>query len=212
MTIYQIDYLPEKTAFPIDFIESNLELKKLSRVPLQAEIKIYMKNRFKLTDFFEGDLSNENYYFVSDRLKNIFSINNNPGLEFFPVEVFHKKNKYSYYVLNFLEDMSENIDFVNINFSLLNKITGQKIMDYKLKNLKEYISKANKISGLHEIKFENDLIKFESQLTKIPKIISLDLFLSGRIGITEEIKNKLMEDKITGVRFVCEKKIGVDIF
>lgn len=211
MKIYQIDYLVDKTAFPVDYIEINASIEFLSKRKNVEEIRVFMKNKYKLTDIIEGGIQGRDYYFVSEKFKNIFDIADELQLEFFPVEVIHKNNVYNYYLLNFIEDNSKHIDFKKSIFFLVNKISGKEIMELKINSLENFNSKRITISGDKNIKFENDVIRLSPQFDQKSNIYLFDLFLFGKMAVTEKVKKMILENKITGIRFVGEKEVIVNL-
>lgn len=163
---------------------------------------IELNNQAKLTDIIiPTGVTPRTGFFLSDKTKKIFdNFKLSPHI-YYPAKVIHKTKTYdNYFWIQFIEEMSDNIDFEKSEFEM-----------------KESFGWQNWITIECNLKFKEktDLIKFYNQLDSMNKIIPRKLFFknkkydilgfkyfANKLLISSFLKNAFDINNIKGVELI----------
>ncbi len=165
---------------------------------------IYLKmSKFKganlfLRDYHRWDLGHPIAYYIvnSKKLKKVLSSNNLPKHKFYNAEIDANGKIHKYYVLHFIHDYLQEIDYKKSQFSVISLMENDKILS---------VCKAGEIKNAKHFHKKNKTLINDMQFLQIKKLcflpkINYDLWgLHGQIIISEKAKNDIEKAGITGV-------------
>ncbi len=185
---------------PTDYYKDYISLTEF--YDINETIYLYL-TKFKggnliLRDYLTWDLGRPNAYFIVCSAKFSFTLTdlNLPNYKFYKAEVDVKGKKHKYYVLHFIQDYLQDIDYSCSQFAEVELMENYRIKRIceigEIKNVDEYHTKNKKL-------VENMLYMYPQKICFKPEI-NYDVWgLKGQIIISEKAKIKIETDGITGI-------------
>lgn len=172
------------------------------------KIEIYKSS--KLTDLISTMAFSAHAFILSEKATEIFKTFNLGEHRIYKAFVYHKGNKYNYFVLHFLNDLKNELDYHNSTFQI-SDILGRHICDLEIKDKEDYESKKELIkSGDYpevekwsSIKLKKGIFKDTNNINDIFTLecSSIDKFISSGL------KQAIIDNNLTGFQIAEVRNI-----
>lgn len=198
------DYESVKNIYPqATLVASDLQKHDWLRsesVPKEiTQLDIKVNSKTILTDFLSVSMLARKGLLVSERAEKVIRDFATGSAQFIKAIADYKKKTYPYCWVH-LHDQFDEIDFPKNSFYLEERQTSRKILAYKKLDRQEYLSKSMRLDLDKNIVTEDSILH-----VKNAAILSYDimwmLFGGFCIIVSEELRNKLTEEKFSGVEF-----------
>ncbi len=188
-----------------DIVEQKYHKKNISEEKFaNLNFKVYLEldtwkgEKSILRDYHRWGIGIPDPYTVinSSKFKKVLSSKKLPKHKFYNAEIEADGKIHKYYVLHFIHDYLQEIDYKKSRFSVISLMENDKILD---------VCKAGEIKNAKHFHKKNKTLINDMQFLQIKKLcflpkINYDLWgLHGQIIISEKAKNDIEKAGITGV-------------
>jgi hypothetical protein len=200
---YIKNYIHKSSVYDPKYI-GRIKNKKIEFEPYLLDIELF--DNSKIADLIESGGQVSNMLIVSRKLKEILEKNRKGGMQFFNINILHKKAIHNdYWILNMHEF---NLEF--INFEGCHIYHEKKCVDYDISfkteniivNLKSY---AEFLAYREKTQEEMEIIKIEKlALSGVNEDFFMLKYVNGGIGyyVSEKLKQEIEDSGCTGIEFM----------
>ncbi len=191
---YNYKYVPKK------FYQEKIKLNKLNNLkkPIYLYLDLLEGERIMVRDSHRWDLGHPNAYRLvnSKKFKKVLSSKKLPKHKFYNAEIEADGKIHKYYVLHFIHDYLQEIDYKKSQFSVISLMENDRILS---------VCKEGEIKNAKHFQKKNKILINDMQFLQIKKLcflpeINYDLWgLHGQIILSEKAKNDIEKAGITGV-------------
>ena len=163
-----------------------------------------LAHKAKVTDFIQNSFISAYVFLMSQKAKNIMEKFNLPQHIYFAAGVmYHKKMLDDYYWLHLLEEDDNLIDLMESNFCIQGRsLDGwheEEIEPANFKSMEEFIQKHKEIAG--RMRYIRPY-KLRVKANSMNRDMYVLTFMHGIYVISENLKNALEAEKITGIEIL----------
>lgn len=169
-----------------------------------------MNGKSKRSDFLSNSMMGKNGFIINQKVKDVLKDFLLPKHEFFPVSVFHKQEFIeNYFFFQLVCDLSNIVDYQNSIFQV-EDIGGRPLEEIFFQNREEYFEKKEQLKI--QAKVDNTHYFLWAKKNVLQQDVDYDLFRIGgtfdnNIYIKENLKNALIENKITGCEIIYTDRV-----
>lgn len=171
---------------------------------------IMLSGSAKLTDFVSQGFSS-NFHIVSEKAKTILEKHRLCSHQFYPLGLYKRKIKQSYYLFKPISDYLDFIDYKKTAFVEYNISTGEKVETNEVTSKEKILEINNKLENQKDISWciWGDKIVMSKYFDN-----KLDYFKIGRIDsniyVSERLKNEIESNDLTGWEFTPATNLIVE--